>query len=92
VTEEIFALGIADGIGFTGVGILLLAFLLNLLGKISQTSFTYIGLNFLGASLACLASVLIHYLPFILLEGSWAIVSLVSFIGIIRRKGSSSGS
>jgi hypothetical protein len=86
VTKEIFQFGIADGIGFTGVGILLVAFLLNLLGKISQTSITYIGLNFLGATLACLASVLIHYLPFIILEGSWALVSLVSFVGILKRK------
>jgi hypothetical protein len=39
-------------------------------------------MNFVGAALACLASILMNYLPFIILEGSW---TLLSFIGIINK-------
>jgi hypothetical protein len=71
-----------DLIGFIGVFILLVAFLLNLLGKLTQQSYGYLILNFIGAGLACLASVLINYLPFVILEGVWALVSL---IGLLRK-------
>lgn len=71
---------LADWTGFTGVGILLLAFLLNLLKKIEQVSFTYVGLNLIGAALACAASVMIEYMPFIILEGAWTFVSLVMIL------------
>jgi hypothetical protein len=71
-----------DLIGFIGVFILLVAFLLNLIGKLTQQSYGYLILNFIGAGLACLASVLINYLPFVILEGVWALVSL---IGLLRK-------
>ena len=73
----------SDWIGFVGVSILLLAFLLNLLKKISQDSHTYIALNFFGAGLACVASLLIEYFPFIILEGVWTMVSLVSWFRLV---------
>jgi hypothetical protein len=76
----------ADWIGFTGVSILLLAFLLNLLKKVGQDSFLYVSLNFVGAALAGLASFLIHYVPFIILEGAWTMVSLVTLVGLLMRK------
>ncbi len=69
-----------DYIGFAGVLILLVAFLLNLSGKLSKDGLTYILLNTIGAGLACLASYLIHYLPFVVLEGSWTLVSLFALI------------
>lgn len=69
-----------DWIGFTGVFILLLAYLLNLAGKISKNGLLYIVLNITGAGLACLASYLIHYPPFVLLEGTWALVSLAALV------------
>ncbi len=73
----------SDWIGFIGVSILLIAFLLNLLKRISQGSHVYILLNFFGAGLACIASILIEYTPFIILEGTWTLVSLVSWIRLI---------
>jgi hypothetical protein len=76
----------ADWIGFIGVTILLVAFLLNLLNKISAKSLSYISLNVVGAGLACLASVLINYVPFIVLEGAWTTVSLVSLFQNLRTK------
>lgn len=75
-----------DWIGFTGVAILLLAFLLNLLKKISSGSLAYILLNIIGAGLACLASWLIRYIPFVILEGVWTLVSVFALIGYFRKK------
>lgn len=71
-----------DIIGFIGVSILLIAFFLNITNKIAKESYLYLIMNFVGAALACLASILMNYLPFIILEGSW---TLLSFIGIINK-------
>jgi len=77
---------LTDWIGFLGVTILLVAFLLNLLNKITTKSFTYIFLNLVGAGIACLASILLVYWPFIILEGAWTIVSLISLIRLAVKK------
>ncbi len=69
-----------DLIGTAGVTILLLAYFLNLTNKISQKSFAYIFLNFLGAALAGFASVLLHYWPFIILEAAWTLVSIIALV------------
>ena len=79
-------LNVNDYIGFTGVFILLIAFMLNLAGKMSKNGLTYILMNILGAALACLASWLIHYLPFVILEGTWTLVSFVAFLKLISQK------
>ena len=69
-----------DWIGFIGVFLILLAYILNVTGKLQSSSLSFILLNLFGAGLACLASVLMDYLPFIILEGVWAIVSLIALI------------
>lgn len=76
---------LTDWTGFLGVAILLLAYLLSLRGTITKESKTYLLLNFTGAALACLASVLLVYWPFIILEGVWAVVSLVGLAQVLRR-------
>lgn len=73
-------MNINDLIGFTGVAILLLAFLLNLLKKITATGLLYIIMNIVGAGLACLASWLIGYIPFVVLEAAWTAVSIFALI------------
>lgn len=78
-------LNLNDWIGFTGVAILLLAFLLNLLKKISSNSLPYIIMNIIGAGLACLASWLIDYIPFVILEATWMIVSIIALINYRRK-------
>ena len=78
-------LNLNDWIGFCGVAILLLAFLLNLLKKISANSLPYILMNIIGAGLACLASWLISYIPFVILEGTWTVVSVFALIGYLRK-------
>jgi hypothetical protein len=75
-----------DWIGFTGVAILLLAYGLNLLGRLSKDGWLYMVLNIVGAGLSCLASVLIHYLPFVLLEAVWTLVSVGALIHYLGSK------
>ncbi|MBL7883248.1 MAG: hypothetical protein JNL69_04225 [Bacteroidia bacterium] len=65
-----------DIIGFIGVSILLIAFFLNVSNKLHKNSLVYILLNIMGGGIACLASLLINYLPFVILEGCWTIVSI----------------
>jgi hypothetical protein len=79
-------MNINDWIGFIGVAILLLAFLLNLMGKISQQALPYILMNITGAALAGLASYLIHYIPFVILEGTWMVVSVGALLRYLRTK------
>jgi hypothetical protein len=76
---------LADWIGSVGVSILLVAFLLNLLKKIAQDSVSYVVMNLIGALLAGLASWMINYTPFIILEAVWVLVSLVSLVSILRK-------
>jgi len=67
-----------DWLGFFGVFLILLAYILNELGKITNKNLLFILLNLIGASIACVASILINYIPFIILEGVWALVSFNS--------------
>jgi len=79
-------LNINDWIGFTGVAILLAAFLLNLLNRLAKDSLAYILLNIVGAGMACLASWLIHYIPFVILEATWTVVSVGALISYLRKR------
>ena len=76
----------SDIIGRIGVFILLLAFVLNLLNKISGDNSLYIVMNIIGAALACLASYLIKYIPFIILEAVWTLVSLFALLKFYKNK------
>jgi len=69
-----------DWIGFLGVFQILLAYSLNVLGKVSNKDLAFILLNLIGAAMACLASILLNYWPFIILEAVWALVSLYSLL------------
>lgn len=69
-----------DLLGFAGVALILIAYFLNLNQQLAANDLRYILMNLVGAILACLASVLMKYYPFVLLEGTWAIVSLVALV------------
>ncbi len=71
-----------DIIGIIGVGLILLAYFLNIFSFIPKEGKLFFLMNILGAGLACYASVLIHYWPFVILEGVW---TLVSVIGLIKK-------
>jgi len=71
-----------DFIGFAGVLLLLLAYFMQLNNVIKKDGKWYIGLNIIGAALSCLASILIHYIPFVILEFTWM---LVSFFPLLKK-------
>ena len=52
-----------DWIGFAGVFQILLAYVLNVIGKVEKNDLTFILLNLIGAGMACYASVLMNYIP-----------------------------
>lgn len=72
-----------DIIGAIGVGLILLAYFLNTFSLIPKEGRLFFMLNMFGSGLACYASILIQYTPFILLEAVWCIVSM---IGLIRKQ------
>ncbi|MBL7894582.1 MAG: hypothetical protein JNK50_04745 [Bacteroidia bacterium] len=71
---------VPDWIGTIGVSLLLLAFGLNLLKLIKADSYLYLVFNVMGALLAGLASILINYVPFVILELVWMLVSLFALM------------
>lgn len=70
-------MNLSDWIGSIGVAILLIAFVLILANKIYKNGMAYLFMNFIGSGLATVASYLIHYTPFIILEGAWMLASLI---------------
>jgi hypothetical protein len=79
---------LATVIGSVGVALLLIAFLLNLAKQLGQDSWLYLALNVVGAALAAYSSYLISFVPFVVLEGTW---TLVSAIAIMRKAARSNG-
>jgi len=69
-------MSLPETIGTTGVALILLAFVLNLVGMLERTSRPYLLMNLVGGVLACSASVLIGFIPFVVLEGIWSAVAL----------------
>ena len=69
-----------DFIGTVGVTILLLAYLLSLMKVVTTSSKGYIWMNIIGAGLSTLASVFLKYIPFVVLEGAWTLVSVVALM------------
>ena len=73
-------------VGSLGVALLLLAFLLNVAKRLNTDSVFYVTLNLVGAGLACLSSYLIDFLPFVVLEGVWALVAAVALVRRARAR------
>ena len=66
---------VSEAIGSAGVALLLIAFFSNLYGFLDHRGRPYQVLNLLGAVLACAASLMIGFFPFVVLEGAWALVA-----------------
>lgn len=75
-----------DLIGTAGVGLILLAYFCNTFGWINGRSKLFFLLNIVGAGLACYASWLINYWPFVVLEGTWLIVSVAGLMKTLKRQ------
>lgn len=69
----------ADITGTIGVGLILSAYFCFTFGWIDGKGRLFFLLNIIGAALACYASLVINYWPFVILEGTWVLVSLVGF-------------
>jgi hypothetical protein len=73
-------MNLSNWIGTIGVTVLLFAFALNILKKITPESKIYLSLNIIGAVLAGLSSYMINFWPFVILESVWVLASLMALI------------
>ncbi len=73
-------------IGSAGVSLLLFAFFLNLFKLMRSDRHPYILLNLIGGALACYSSYLIDFVPFVVLEGTWALVAAVALCKRLLRR------
>ncbi|MBS0417751.1 MAG: hypothetical protein JSR66_08555 [Proteobacteria bacterium] len=71
-----------DVVGTLGVTILLISFALTTTGRTAPHSQLCLILNCFGAALACAASILIHFIPFVVLEGLWCLVATATWVKI----------
>lgn len=62
-------------IGSVGVGILLLAFFLNIRRKLTESSALYLWMNIIGSGLSAVYAAMSGSIPFVVLEGAWASVA-----------------
>ncbi|GAA1819178.1 hypothetical protein GCM10009682_44760 [Luedemannella flava] len=56
------------------------------LGRLNPRSVGYLVVNILGAGVLAVVAALDHDWGFLLLEGTWAIVSTASLLGVLRRE------
>jgi hypothetical protein len=75
-----------DIIGTIGVGLILLAYYLNTTKILPPDGKLYFVMNIIGAALACYASLLINYWPFVILEGTWTLVSIYGLMKTMKIK------
>lgn len=71
-----------DIISGVGVFLILLAFFLQTFDYIMSNSRIYLVMNIIGSALAAYGSYLLGSVPFMILECTWCIVSI---IGLLRR-------
>ena len=76
----------AEILGTAGVSMILVGFSLNLFGLMQRSSYKYVLLNLVGGALACTASILIEFFPFIILEGTWTVVAVVGLANLLRSR------
>lgn len=74
-----------DWIATVGVSLLLLAFAMNQLGKLNEQGPAYLWMNFVGAGVAGFAAWLGGIIPFVVLEGVWALVAAWGLIRLLAR-------
>ena len=67
-----------DVVQVCGSLLILAGFVASLIGWIAQSSYLYLGLNAAGSAVLTATAIISAELGFILLEGVWALVSVVS--------------
>ncbi|GGC56030.1 hypothetical protein GCM10011387_06990 [Pedobacter quisquiliarum] len=76
----------SDFLATAGVSILLIAFLLQILKVIRVESNSYSLMNLVGAALAGVSAWMINFMPFVVLESVWVLVSLFNLLKNIKSK------
>jgi hypothetical protein len=74
-----------DIIGTIGVGLILIGYFLNIFSLIKKDGVLFYVLNILGGAIACFSSYLIRFWPFVILEGTWAIISVIGLLKSIKK-------
>jgi len=73
-----------DLISGVGVFLILLAFFLQTFNYITAKQLLYLWLNVIGSALAGYGSYLLDSIPFMIMEGTWCIVSVIGLLRIGR--------
>jgi hypothetical protein len=73
-----------DLVGFIGIFITLFAYFLATVALIKKDGKLFYVMNAVGAALACYASILINYWPFVILEGTWTLISVYGLMRVMR--------
>ncbi|MBA3488523.1 MAG: hypothetical protein H0T78_03100 [Longispora sp.] len=76
---------IVDFIEIAGSLLILSAFAAAQKRLLDVQSVTYLSLNIVGAAILAVIAFMHHSWGFLLLEGTWAVVSTVSLIAVLRR-------
>jgi hypothetical protein len=74
-----------DLIATLGVSILLIGFLLQIMKIINAQSSVFSLLNLLGAGLAGISAYMISFMPFVILEGVWVVVSIFNLVQNLKQ-------
>lgn len=75
-----------DIIGSLGVGLILVAYFLHTARLLERHRRTFYVMNIIGAAMACYASWLLRYPPFVILEATWTLVSIYGLMKAMRIK------
>ena len=73
-----------QAVSILGALLILLAFAANQLGRVDTSNLSYQVANFVGSGVLTVVAVIEVQLGFILLEGTWALVSLWGIITVLR--------
>lgn len=72
--------------GSVGVGLLLVAFILNLLKKLSARHPAYLTLNIIGCSITAWYAWAGEQIPFVILEIVWGLAALVKLVSVVTQE------
>lgn len=75
-----------QGISVLGALLILLPFAGSQLGRLGTHSLVYQGLNLIGSSLLTAIAILERQYGFVLLEGAWALVSVVGLTRVLQKR------
>ncbi len=77
---------LGQAVAILGACLVLLAYALQRFNRISAESALYLTFNFIGGALLCWAAISTGQIGFILLEGAWALISLLGLWRVWRKE------